>query len=223
MAVIGGFADPNLEKVLALRPTLVCGERGPAGPDFVAALERHGIATSFPPIDRVADVSAAIEALAKKLDASERGLEITRSIHARIEEIGARIEGRAAVRAVMLFDWKPLVAAGPESFPAEIITLAGGTNAVKSGGKYPKIGVEGLLTLDPDLLIDGSAGAYPEPPDVLAKSIPGMEALRAVKTGRVLRLEGTSALRSGPRIAEGIAQVAKLMYPDIEGALGGTP
>jgi iron complex transport system substrate-binding protein len=118
------------------------------------------------------------------------------------------------VRVVFLFDWKPLVAAGPNSFPDEIVALAGGDNVVTSGGQYPRLGVEGLLSLDPDVVLDGSADAYPDPPEVLVKQTPGLEALRAAKTGRLHRLASTAALRPGPRIGDGVVEVARLLHPD---------
>ncbi|MBK6512593.1 MAG: ABC transporter substrate-binding protein [Polyangiaceae bacterium] len=211
--VIGGFADPSLERVLSLTPDLVCGERGPAGPDFVAALERQGIATYFPPIDRVGDVLTALEELSRRLDALARGRELTRAIRSRLDEVAAATQGAALVRVVMLFDFKPLVAAGVDTFPDDVIARAGGRNVAAGVGKYPKLGVEGLLELDPDVLLDGSAGAYSEPPEALVASIPGLSALRAAKAGRVVRLPGTSALRPGPRIAEGVLEVARLLHP----------
>ena len=86
-------------------------------------------------------------------------------------------------------------------------------NCVTSGGKYPKLGVEGLLTLDPDRILDGSAGAYAEDPIDIARSIEGLGTLRATKGGKIHRLPGTSALRPGPRIGEGVEEVAKLVHP----------
>lgn len=212
--VVGGFADPNLERILALRPSLVCGERGPAGPELAAALERHGIKTYFPPIDRVADVAKAIAGIAELVDAAAEGQRVASELDAKIERIRSAAASGARAKVVMLFDWRPLVAAGPESFPDDVIAIAGGENPVTSGGKYPKLSPEGLLSLDPDWILDGSAGAYTESPQELARSIPGLEALRAAKSGALHRLEGTAALRSGPRLADGVEQVARVLHPD---------
>ena len=48
LPVVGGFADPNLEAILALAPTLVIGARGPAGPAIEQALKRDGHPHDFP-------------------------------------------------------------------------------------------------------------------------------------------------------------------------------
>jgi iron complex transport system substrate-binding protein len=211
---VGGFADPSLERILALRPTLVCGERGPAGPELASALERQGIATYFPLLEKVADIEAMIEELGKKLDAAAQGKSVADLVRSKIDGVVRSVKDVPRVRVVFLFDWKPLVAAGPKSFPDEIVALAGGDNVVTSGGQYPRLGVEGLLSLDPDVVLDGSADAYSDPPEVLVKQTPGLEALRAAKTGRLHRLASTAALRPGPRIGDGVVEVARLLHPD---------
>jgi iron complex transport system substrate-binding protein len=65
---VGGFADPSVERILALSPTLVCGERGPAGPQLPQALESHGVATFFPEMDDLSSIGKAMVELGKRVD-----------------------------------------------------------------------------------------------------------------------------------------------------------
>jgi iron complex transport system substrate-binding protein len=210
---VGGFADPNVERIVALAPTLVTGERGPAGPELSARLESLGIATYFPVIDRVSDIERAIRELARKIDAERVADEVAGGLASKIASIADRVRAEKRPRVVFLFDFKPLIAAGPESFPADALVLAGAENAVTTGSKYPTLSAEGLLALDPDVIIDGSAGAYPEKADALLRAITGLADLRALREGRVVRLEGSAALRPGPRIAAGIQQIAEIAHP----------
>jgi iron complex transport system substrate-binding protein len=69
-----------------------------------------------------------------------------------------------------------------------------------------------VLALDPDVIVDGSAGAYAEPPEVLLRQTPGLGELRAVREGSVRRLESKAALRPGPRIGEGVEELARLIH-----------
>lgn len=213
--VVGGFADPNLERIVALQPTLVTGERGPAGPDLPGRLGALGIGTYFPLIDRVTDIEKTIEEMGQKLAAADAARTLARELGAQISAVGERVRGAKRPRVVFLFDFRPLIAAGPESFPADALSLAGCDNAVTSGSKYPTLGPEGLLALDPDLIIDGSAGAYPESAAELVRSITGLSHLRALREQRVVRLEGTAALRPGPRIGAGIEQIAKIAHGNV--------
>jgi iron complex transport system substrate-binding protein len=211
--VVGGFADPNLEKIVSLRPTLLCGERGPAGPTLPDRAEELGIATFFPPMDDVDEILAAIEQLGARLETSSAATALTTRIRADLAETATRVADRARPRVTLLFDFRPLVAAGPGTFPHQLLVAAGATNPVSGAGKYPKLSAEGLLALDPDFILDGSAGAYTEPPAQLLSQIPGLSGLRALREGRVHRLAGTAALRPGPRVAEGVRDIAALLHP----------
>ncbi|MCC6523622.1 MAG: ABC transporter substrate-binding protein [Polyangiaceae bacterium] len=213
LPVVGGFADPNLEAVLALAPDLVVGARGPAGPDVARALEAQGIATYFPVVDSVADIGALLVGLGERLgrvaaaealaDAIRRDLEAVRAAHAE----GPR------VRAAMVFEASPLVVAGPGGFPDELLGLAGGANVIGAGGAYPQIELERLVALDPEVLIDASAelDTPPTTPSVLL-TLPGFAGLAAVRGGRVRRLTTAAAVRPGPRIALGLYDIARALH-----------
>lgn len=214
---IGGFATPSLEKIVSLAPSLVCGERGPAGPDLPDALAQRGVATFFPVMDTIAQIRGAIEELGAHLDAATEATKVNAALDAALADVERRVAERARPKVILLFDWRPLVAAGPDTFPDAVLRLAGGVNPAQGTGKYPKLSVEGLLGIDPDVVIDGSAGAYSESPAELARSIPGLEALRAAKAGKLFKLEGSAALRPGPRIGEGAAQIARMLHPEAFG------
>ncbi len=209
---VGGFADPSVERILALTPTLVVGERGPAGPRLVEALEQRGLATYFPPIGTLADIDAFLLGLGERMDAREGASRVIERIHAAASAVDAEVAGRARKRVLFLFDFQPLIAAGPGGFPDELLRRAGGDNVVTSGGAYPQLGVEAVLALDPDRILDGSAPAEGAPDALtMLRAIPGLAELRAVRTGQVARLTGTAAIRPGPRIGEGLAQLARLL------------
>jgi iron complex transport system substrate-binding protein len=212
--VVGGFADPNLEKIVSLRPTLLCGERGPAGPTLPERAGQLGIPTFFPPMDSVDQILEAIEALGARLDVGSAANALTTKVRTDLAATAARVADRPRPRVALLFDFRPIVAAGPGTFPHELLLAGGATNPVSGAGKYPKLSAEGLLALDPDVILDGSAGAYAERPEQLLAEVTGLSQLRALREGRVHRLSGTAALRPGPRVAEGVRDIAALLHPE---------
>ena len=212
---IGGFADPNLEKVLSLKPSLVIGERGPAGPEFVDRLTSYGVDTFFPQMDSVEQIVAALSTLGARIGAEAEARTLTAGIEAELAETRRVVKPLREERAVLLFDWKPLIAAGPSTFPDELLRAAGASNPVTGSGKYPKLAAEGLLALDPDVIIDGTGGAYSESALELLASVPGLTSLRAAKNQRVYRLQSAAALRPGPRVAQGVRELAGLLHPEL--------
>jgi len=210
--VVGGFSDPNLERVVSLTPTLVCGERGPAGPSLVASLERHGLATYFPPLATIDDVATMIAALGTRLGATEVAARVAGELRARLEAVRARAAKRPAVRAAFVLDWAPLVVVGAGTFPAELLGVAHVENVAASLEGYPRLSAEGLAALAPDVVLDGTAGGYAEPALELAKRLPGAAAIPAITRGRVHRLASPAALRPGPRLDEGALEIARLAH-----------
>jgi iron complex transport system substrate-binding protein len=118
------------------------------------------------------------------------------------------------VRTLLLFGLTPIVAAGPGGFPDEMLRRAGGENVVTAGGAYPAMGLEHVLALDPDVVVDAAWGDGGGTARVTADS-PGWRELRAVKAGRVVTLRDEVVLRPGPRVAEGLRLLAKALHPDL--------
>lgn len=212
LPTIGGFIDANIEAILALEPTLVIGERRPGGRDLDQGLRDRGVETFFPPMFGVAQIRDMILQLGGKLEADAAAKEVVRRLDERLDRVRADVRDRPRPKVLFLFDFNPLVAAGPDAFPNELLGIAGATNAVTTGGEYPQLSPEGVLALDPDVVIDGSAGVYPEPPAVLLAAAPGLAALRVIASGRVHRLPTNAAVRPGPRIGDGVAEIAELVH-----------
>ena len=204
---IGGFADPSVERIVALEPTLVCGERGPAGPELPRRLESLGIETFFPEMDDTTAIGEAFVKLGTRLGANERGHELRRKLSAEIDRVAATVGSLSRPRVLFVFDWQPIVACGKGSFPDRLLQIAGGENVVQQGDKYPRLGPEAVFALDPDVVIDGSGhGAAASGPGPLLAS------LRAIKAGRLRALGSAAALRPGPRLGEGIDELARLVH-----------
>lgn len=206
---VGGYADPDMERILALAPSLVVGERGPAGPALEERLRARGIATFFPPTGSVAEIESMLVELGARLGRVEAGRRVRATLERRLARISEWGRARTSVRAVVVFDARPLYVAGPGGFPDELVRFAGATNAVTSGGAYPTLDLERMLALDPDVIVDASA--MDAGSSALA-SLVGWSRLRAVREGRVRMLEGSAALRPGPRLADGVRALAKALH-----------
>ncbi|WP_437576714.1 ABC transporter substrate-binding protein [Sorangium sp. So ce887] len=213
---VGGYADPSIEAIIALSPTLVVGARGPAGPALDETLRGHGIATCFPETESLAQIETMLAELGQRLDAAPGAEQAIGRIRARRQAVEQAVKGMPRVRVAMLFDISPIFAAGPGSFADELLRLAGGENVIVRGGAYPSISVEHLLALDPDVLLDGTGEAGGQGASRLAmlRDALGWRSLRAVREGRVRPLRTDVVLRPGPRIGDGLAAVARALHGD---------
>jgi len=218
---VGGFVDPNLEAILGLRPDLVVGARGPSGTSMTERLEARGIATLFPPTETFAQIDAMIVALGARVGRETEARAAVASIDGRVAAIEKSVASRPRVKVLVVFGLAPVSAAGPGSFVDEMIRRAGGSNAVTEGAAYPLLGMERVLALDPDLVVN-AAMAETGGKDRLGADSPGWSTLRAVAAGRVARITDESVLRPGPRIADGLATLARAFHPEVD-LDGGAP
>jgi iron complex transport system substrate-binding protein len=210
---VGGYVDPNQEAILALEPTLVTGARGPSGSTLVDSLAARGIATFFPITESFAEIDAMILGLGARTAHDEGARALVDRMHARIAAIEAATAGKPRVKALLVFGLEPVVVAGPGTFADEMLTRAGAVNVVREGKGYPTLGVETVLALDPDVVLN-AAIAEAHGAERIGKETPGWRELRAVKAGRVVALTDEAVLRPGPRIGDGLAQLARAVHPE---------
>lgn len=210
---VGGFVDPSLEAILGVKPDLVVGVQGPGLRDFAERLDARGIGTFFPPTQSFAEIGAMLVGLARRLGDESRGeAERTRLERERLE-VEQAIVGRARPRALFVFGLRPIVVAGAGSFPDEMLRLAGADNAIVADEqRFPTLGVERVLALDPDVVIDATGGAMREGISI-TKDLPGWGEIRAVREGRLIVASDDRLLRPGPRVGQGLAILARALHP----------
>jgi iron complex transport system substrate-binding protein len=214
LPVVGGFVDASFEAILGLRPDLVVGGRGPAGRALVDKIESSGIPTFFPRTESIAEIDAMVVDLGKRLGLPERSADLVERMRSRRASIAGALEGAAKPRTVLVLGLSPIVVAGPASLHDELLRLAAAQNVIDAGGPYPTVGIEHLLRLDPDVVVDLTAAEAGGGRPPIGPDAPGWRDLPAVRQGRVRSLAGDAAVRPGPRIAEGLAALARAIHPE---------
>jgi iron complex transport system substrate-binding protein len=211
---VGGYVDPSFEVILALRPDLVTGARGPSGREVADRFTARGIATYFPDTESFDQIDEMMAGLGTRTGHVAEAEAAVANVHARLADVERGLAGRPRVRTLLVFGLEPIVVAGPKSFADEMIHRAGGDNVVREGGKYPTLGMERVLALDPDLVVDAAIGES-RGVERIGPQAPGWREARAVKTGHVVTLDDEVVLRPGPRIGEGLATLARAIHPEV--------
>jgi iron complex transport system substrate-binding protein len=78
---------------------------------------------------------------------------------------------------------------------------------------WPKLGYEEIVELDPEIVLDVSVG--PGGVSRVTADAAGWSGLRAVRKGHVIAINDERLLRPGPRIADGLAMLARLLHPSV--------
>lgn len=213
---VGGFVDPSYEAILGLAPDLVIGAQGPGGEEVVDRLKQRGIATYFPPTGSMAQIDAMLLGLGERIGDPAAGKNLVARIRARQKQVVDAVKGLPRPKALLVFGVRPIVVAGPGGFPDQILRLAGARNVVTKGTRYPTMGVERVLALDPDVVIDATRanGSEGTGGGGVRADAPGWKDLRALKQGHLIRITDDRVLRPGPRIAAGLAVLARALHPE---------
>ena len=198
----GNFAEPELERILAMKPALVVSNEF-VNPKDADALRQAGIEVELRPCDGFADYRAWVARMGELLDCPEAARTELERTDRRIAEFEAELEqsGRKPLRALYVIWDSPLIAAGADSLPDAVGRLAGLENIISGQKGYPSVSLEFVLNEQPDVIVWFAHGKD-------WKSNPSWHGIRAVSTDHVLDPRDDSALlRAGPRIFDGIADL----------------
>lgn len=215
---VGGIVPGSLsvERVVSLAPDLVVSA-GRLQQPVIDALARLGIpvlALEPRTIERVYENIRKVGQLTGHPDGAQV---VVRTMQQRVEAVRRRIADLRPEERVRVFYevWdNPLMTAGPGTFIGQLIELAGGINVFDDVGQdWPQVSLEELLRRDPDVILGPATHQSGLVLDDLRRR-PGWQTLRAVRAGRVHVIEDNLISRPGPRLVEGLEQVARALYPE---------
>jgi iron complex transport system substrate-binding protein len=210
---VGGYLTPSFEALVALRPDLavVLPEHVDIEPRL-AALRIPILRVDHRSLDGIV---RSLVVLGERCDVqprAERAAEALRQHLARVQQIR---RGGPRPRVLVCFgrseDFRRLYAAAPGTVHDDLITWAGGVNALTSRAvSYPSLSVEGLMRLDPDVIVEFAAGR----PDAatLRRQWNGLDAIRAVKSGRVHVFTDDFLSVPGPRFVRFAETIARVLF-----------
>ena len=211
---IGGAGDfgvdPNIEKVVSLRPDLFLTISG--GEQWKKRLRDLGVPVFTTDSTDVADVFHDIETvglLTGTVDAAEAVVSRMRGEAADVE---GRVVGDPAVTCFYEVYYPPLTTVGPDTFIGDLLARAGCRSvSARARSDYPQWSVEDLVRQDPQVyLVSSESGASPR----AVASRPGFDAVAAIAAGRVVPIDADLVSRPGPRVVDGLRLLARALHPE---------
>jgi ABC-type hemin transport system substrate-binding protein len=195
---VGGM-QPNLEKIVALRPDLVLASTEGNHPNLAPALASARIPLFVVRTDRLVQIAPAMRRLGGMLNAS-RTDEAVRELE---RAVAAQRRTRAKKTRVLFAVWTdPLYVGGRETFTDDLLALTGAENAVPVKG-WPQYSLESLIAAPPDLLLYPRGAVTPQQVDALLE--------RAGLQPRVIAVNEDIFQRPGPRMADAAASLNAIL------------
>jgi len=215
---VGGFSDPSLEAVLALKPDLVVAVPAEANKKVADRLVDLAVPVLVVPGTTMADVFVALTTLGRALNVPDDAVKLSARIKGELDGIARAVAGRPAPRVLVVYDHRPLIVGGPGAFADEVLGLAGAQNVVARGTvPYPTLSLEVVAQLAPDVILDASMGAQEEKARAQAvHAFDRFPSIPAVKSGRIHVLPSGTLMRPGVAIADDVRLVARLLHPGVK-------
>lgn len=206
---IGGYAGFSTEKIIDLEPDLVLGEIG-NGEDTLDNLRKQGLTVVTLDSQTLDDIMNNILLVGNITGNDAQAREVVsnmKQVTADIEEQTAGLSDEERPRVLYLVSFEPMYVAGSNSFPDNLISIAGGKNIVAADG-WPIISIEDVVEKDPEIIICSGMGGYG---NTIKEQLLDNELIAqttAVKNNHVMVVSDSNIVeRPGPRIIEGLEEL----------------
>jgi iron complex transport system substrate-binding protein len=212
---------PNVEAIVRLKPDLVLLNKDV--PLVAGQLERLGIKTVGLTNTGLEDMFTSIRQVGAALDMPTQAAKAEQSIRGRLQALRRITTGKPRKRLLFVVGRRPgrlegLVAVGKGSFLNELMTIAGGRNALAdSPVTYPRISLEAVLRIDPDVIVDmgdmaDTVGVTEAHKRAVVKLWEKQADLKAVRSKHVYAVAADIFVVPGPRIVEAAEAFAKMLH-----------
>src|SRR5467141_2898197 len=219
---VGGPINPNLEQVVALAPDLVLATKAINRRETVEALARIGLPVFVTDPHSVDDMIASVEHIGNVLHAEKTAAPLVEDLRERLSNIDRRIAG-ALPRRVLFVVWtEPLISIGRGTFIADALRRAGARSVVDASAEWPRVNLEEIVRLQPEVLVFASAHAGDTQHDIdMLRARPGWRSLEALRRGNIVIISD-AINRPAPRLVDAVEQLARAFHPD-SFTRGGSP
>jgi iron complex transport system substrate-binding protein len=224
---LGTFANPNAERLFALKPDLVIFSGTSSAQiglrDLVDQAKIESVSVKYDNYDDFASIIDFFTKLTGKRDIYDR---VTAGVTKKVDAIVARAPLNAGPSVFILFSTaKSLTAELPATDTGSIVARLGGKNVASSspikGATRIDFSLENLIAKNPELLLIATMGDVEQCKARIQKELagnPAWDSLRAVKSGRVHYLpKDLFMYKANARYPEAFEYMAKILYPETYG------
>lgn len=199
----------NVEKVVELKPDLVLANSA-NGQETIDQLKKLGLKVIVLDAKSINDVYQSISIVAQATNRTREADQLIARMEKAKRDIYTKVASIPEEKRVKVWvEIDPtLYTAGGDTFMNELVTLAGGKNVAADLKGWPQVSAEQVVTWNPDVIISTYGGEK----EILGRK--GWATVSAVKNQRVYAVDTNLTSRPGPRIIEGVEQIAAALYPD---------
>jgi iron complex transport system substrate-binding protein len=218
---VGGLLDPNVERILALKPELVIVYETQT--DLISQLTRAGVPTFRYRHQGLPDIVQTVRSLGTRIGAVKEAEAAAGRIEGRLADVRRRVEGRSRPRTLLVFGREPgslrrIEASGGYGFLHDLLELAGGNDVLSDFQRQSvEMSTEMVLARAPEVIIELQYGDSTRRQQIDAETRvwDALPSVPAVRRKQVHLLVGDEFVVPGPRIVQAAERFARVLHPDV--------
>ena len=215
---VGALLDPDLERILSLRPDFVVLYASQT--DLQQQLQRAGVATFHYRHGGLADITATMRELGRKVGRGSEADRVASEVEARLDRVRARVASYPRLKTMVVFGreeraLRGIYASGGIGFLHDMLEAAGGTNVYADVKRENlQVSAELIIARRPEAILElritplDAAGVRGET-DVWK----ALASVPAVRSGRVHIFTEDKMVVPGPRVAEATELLSRALHP----------
>lgn len=215
---VGALLDPDVERILSLRPDLVVTYGSQA--DLQQQLRRASIGFFDYRHAGLADITQTMRRLGSATGRGPEAEQAAAAIERELERIRQRNAGRTRPRTLLVFGrergaLRNIYASGGKGFLHDMLTAAGGTNVFADIERESvQATTELILARAPDVILEVRSADIETDAEAAreARSWTPLASVPAVKRGRVIVLTGQGLTVPGPRVVGVVTRMAGALH-----------
>jgi iron complex transport system substrate-binding protein len=217
---VGALLDPDVERILSLRPDLVVVYESQT--DLRAQLERARIPTYVYSHAGLPDVTTTIRAIGTRVGRAAAAAQLAETIENRIASVRKRVAGVPRPSTLVVFEreaftLRGIYASGGVGFIHDMVDAAGGASIFADVKRQAvQATTELILARRPSIIIELRSSVVTEEAKRRELAVwKGLGSLPAVRTGRVYLFPDQRMSIAGPRVGEVVEILGRTIHPEI--------
>jgi len=216
---VGALLDPNVERILSLRPDLVILYTSQT--DLRTQMERAGVPYYAYVHRGLPDITQTIRSLGARVGVDAAANALADRVERQLAEVRTRVAKSARPATLLVFGREPgtlknIDASGGVGFLHDMLETAGGRDVLADTRQQSvTMSTELVLARAPEVIIELRYARGDTTASADLKAWDALGSVPAVKNHRVFMLQGEEFVVPGPRIAAATERLARALHPEL--------
>jgi len=216
---VGGLLDPDIERILSLKPDLVVADASQG--EVLAKAKAASIRVYSYALGGLDNLGRTMRELGGVVGTADQAEAAAAAVDQRLEAIRKRAAGRHRPRTLLVFGrqagvLRAIDVSGGTGFLHDIVQLSGGENVFgREKREWVRVSVENVVAAAPEVIVELHYGYYLTAARLRTEMAAWgtLSTVPAVRNHRVHLFEGDKFVVPGPRLVDAAAEIAAVIHP----------